>query len=130
MMTDDTLRNRIGGLDDVELVRMLTITREEQTPEALQLAEAEAARRELPVDEAFLPATESDEAPSGKYETGGIPVICPHCRGREFLARDVLLNTRGLTFFKLDFLNRSATALICTQCGLIQFFAGGASPAD
>ena len=30
---------------------------------------------------------------------------------------------RGLTFFKLDWLNKGATALTCSECGLIQWFA-------
>ncbi len=34
------------------------------------------------------------------------------------------MNTRGLTFFGLDWLNQSATAMVCMRCGLVQLFTG------
>ncbi|WP_242833119.1 hypothetical protein [Desulfosporosinus acidiphilus] len=33
------------------------------------------------------------------------------------------MNTAGATFLNLDWLNKSATILICTKCGYIQWFA-------
>lgn len=124
-MNDSNLENRISQLDDVELVRMLTLNAKEYTPEAISIATAEAGRRGVPVDAAFIPSV-NDEAESVSesrcFEAGGTPILCPHCGNDRFSGREILLNTRGLTFLKLDWLNRSATALACAKCGHIQLF--------
>jgi predicted nucleic-acid-binding Zn-ribbon protein len=52
----------------------------------------------------------------------GEPVICPHCGGKSFDKREVLLNTRGATFLNLNWLNQGATALTCMKCGRIEWF--------
>jgi hypothetical protein len=63
------------------------------------------------------------EAKGFRYESGqGIKVICIHCKHEYFQKGKALLNTRGLTFFDLDWLNASATTLICAQCGFIHWF--------
>ncbi len=58
----------------------------------------------------------------GHYEAGGRQVVCPHCGAKTFAEHEALLNTTGATFAKLDWLNKSGTALICENCGLIQWF--------
>ncbi len=58
----------------------------------------------------------------GEYEAGGRQVVCPHCGAKTFAEHEALLNTTGATFAKLDWLNKSGTALICENCGLIQWF--------
>jgi predicted nucleic-acid-binding Zn-ribbon protein len=125
-MNDSNLENRISQLDDVELVRMLTLNAKEYSPEAISIATAEAGRRGVPIDAAFIPSVD-DEAESVSvshcFEAGGAPILCPHCSNDQFSGREILLNTRGLTFLKLDWLNRSATALACAKCGHIQLFA-------
>lgn len=132
-MPDQKNEKEIAELDDVELVRLLTVNVSESSPGVVAAATAEANRRGLPIDEAFIPprdgvdaaAVEGDVAASeaSRFAAGGKPVACPHCRGDRFEAHEVLLNTRGLTFLRLDWLNRSATALICGECGLVQLFA-------
>ncbi len=62
-------------------------------------------------------------SPSSPIIAAGKPVRCPHCNGQEFGRRDVLMNTRGATFFNLDWLNRKAVALTCKQCSRIEWFA-------
>jgi len=63
------------------------------------------------------------EAEGFQYESNqGIKVICLHCKHEYFHKGNALLNTRGLTFFNLDWLNDSATTLICAQCGFIHWF--------
>lgn len=47
---------------------------------------------------------------------------CPHCDGFAFDRREILMNTRGATFFNLDWLNRKAVALTCRQCHRIEWF--------
>ena len=39
----------------------------------------------------------------------GKNVSCPICGHDRFLSRDALLNTRGMTFFNLDWANKKAT---------------------
>ena len=58
----------------------------------------------------------------GEYTVAGKPVQCPHCGGRTFQAGEAQLNTALATFFKLDWLDDSATVLVCTQCSQIQWF--------
>jgi len=59
---------------------------------------------------------------SNSYTIAGKPIQCPHCGGREFESRKILLNTRGATFFNFDWLNRAATALTCVECSRIEWF--------
>jgi len=61
--------------------------------------------------------------------SGGEPVeiigktlACPFCGGTEFTTRKTLLNTRGATFFGLDWANRYAKNYICARCGYIYWF--------
>jgi hypothetical protein len=53
----------------------------------------------------------------------GRKIVCAHCAHDRFVAREALLNTAVATFFNVDWLNRSGTALTCAHCGLIQWFA-------
>ncbi|MBZ4653290.1 MAG: hypothetical protein JG781_629 [Peptococcaceae bacterium] len=64
-----------------------------------------------------------EEEKGYKYESSnGIKVICIHCKHEYFHKGSALLNTRGLTFFDLDWLNEAATTLICGRCGYIHWF--------
>lgn len=56
------------------------------------------------------------------YRAAGIQVVCPHCRNDVFEKGEAQLNTAAATFLNLDWLNKSATVLICTGCGYIQWF--------
>lgn len=57
------------------------------------------------------------------YEVaGGRTVTCPQCGHQHFDEGHALLNTRGFTFFNLDWANRGATVLTCRQCGRIEWF--------
>ncbi len=58
----------------------------------------------------------------GHYLAGGVPVVCPLCRNDIFEKSSAQLNTAGATFLNLDWLNKSATILICTRCSRIQWF--------
>lgn len=73
---------------------------------------------------------EAEKAEKGaKFESAaGIPVVCPHCQHDHFHYDKRLLNTRGLTFLDLDWLNESAHTLICVKCGNIQWFAKEVKP--
>ncbi len=58
-----------------------------------------------------------------RYNAGGAQVRCTHCQAETFHESEALLNTTGATFLKLDWLDKSGVALICENCGLIQWFA-------
>jgi len=51
---------------------------------------------------------------------------CHVCKGGAFYRREVKLQTTGMTFFDLDWLNRSADGAICATCGYLHVFAGNA----
>lgn len=57
------------------------------------------------------------------YSVAGKAVQCPHCGGTHFDCRQILLNTRGATFFNFDWLNKGATVLTCEKCGRLEWFA-------
>lgn len=61
------------------------------------------------------------EAPD-LYSLNGKQISCSHCSQNRFQKRDILLNTPGLTFFGLDWANRTAITLTCTTCGRIEWF--------
>lgn len=56
------------------------------------------------------------------YKNMGKLITCPNCGNDKFEARDVLLNTTAMTFFGFDWANKSASALICTQCSRIEWY--------
>ena len=57
-----------------------------------------------------------------RVEINGRALRCQHCGGETFFAREILMNTRGLTFLNLDWLNQSAATYECSGCGFIAWF--------
>lgn len=69
------------------------------------------------------------QAKGQKYESAaGIQIICGHCNHDHFLQGKALLNSRGLTFFDLEWLNEAAITLMCDKCGYIQWFGKDVKP--
>jgi predicted nucleic-acid-binding Zn-ribbon protein len=63
------------------------------------------------------------EAPEGeRYTVAGKAVACSHCSHDRFVEGRAQLNTAGMTFFNLDWANRSAATLTCTSCGRIEWY--------
>ena len=63
------------------------------------------------------------EEPTGeRFTVAGKTVGCGHCGGDRFVEGRALLNSAGLTFFNLDWANKSAATLTCTACGRIEWF--------
>jgi DNA-directed RNA polymerase subunit RPC12/RpoP len=58
----------------------------------------------------------------GEYTMAGRPIVCPHCGHRTFEAGEAQLNNAVSTFFKLDWLDETATILACAQCSHILWF--------
>lgn len=49
-------------------------------------------------------------------------VHCPFCQYHLFDERPIKLNSTGMSLLNLDWANKSATGLVCGQCGHIQMF--------
>ncbi len=57
-----------------------------------------------------------------RYLAAGTEVTCPQCQNRSFLERKAQLNTAAMSLLDLDWANKSATTLICSQCSFICWF--------
>lgn len=68
-------------------------------------------------------AAKSFVTTSTRYRVGEIALICPTCGHDEFDRKEVLMNTRGMTFIGMDWLNSSACALVCQKCSRVDMFA-------
>lgn len=63
------------------------------------------------------------QAPSGdRFTVANIVVSCAHCKHNLFVEGEAQLNTAGMTFLNLDWANRTAATLTCTNCGRIEWF--------
>jgi predicted nucleic-acid-binding Zn-ribbon protein len=51
-----------------------------------------------------------------------LSIRCLHCGHDRFFEGKALLNTRGLSFLDLDWLNDDAITLQCDTCGFIHWF--------
>jgi len=52
----------------------------------------------------------------------GQTLACLICGNDTFFERSAQLNTRGLTFLKLDWANKVADCYVCENCGYIHWF--------
>jgi predicted nucleic-acid-binding Zn-ribbon protein len=59
----------------------------------------------------------------GRFQAAGRMVACTHCGADQFQNREAQLNTTGAAVVGLEWMNRSGTALVCVNCGLVQWFA-------
>jgi predicted nucleic-acid-binding Zn-ribbon protein len=51
-------------------------------------------------------------------------LTCQVCEGNRFLQREIKMTTTGMTFFDLDWANKSADGAICLRCGFVHTFMG------
>lgn len=47
---------------------------------------------------------------------------CEICKHERFYQREGKIQTTGLTFFDLDWLNASANCVVCARCGYVHWF--------
>ena len=47
---------------------------------------------------------------------------CQICGGLDFDQREIKMTTTGMTFFDLDWANKSAQGAICVRCGYVHTF--------
>ncbi len=62
---------------------------------------------------------ESDET---ELIVNGKRIHCPICDHNKFWSRETLMNSRGATFFQLEWANRAAVNHICGSCGYVMWF--------
>lgn len=53
-------------------------------------------------------------------------LACHACGGLSFARREIKMTTTGMTFFDMDWLNRSADGAICMRCGFVHTFMADA----
>ena len=53
-------------------------------------------------------------------------LACHVCEGLVFAQREIKMTTTGMTFFDLDWMNKSADGAICVRCGYVHTFMGNA----
>jgi predicted nucleic-acid-binding Zn-ribbon protein len=59
---------------------------------------------------------------AGHFRAAGRPITCRHCGEGVFQRREAQLNTAGSSALGLDWLDKSAVALVCVNCGMIELF--------
>ncbi len=52
----------------------------------------------------------------------GNKLECVICKNDKFWERETLMNTKGMTFLKLDWANKAAQNYICDNCGYVHWF--------
>ena len=49
-------------------------------------------------------------------------LACQVCAGLMFARREIKMTTTGMTFFDLDWANKSGDGVICVRCGFVHTF--------
>lgn len=62
-----------------------------------------------------------------KSEAGPVDILgnamqCEICHHDRFYQREGKIQTTGMTFFGMDWLNASATCVVCEKCGYVHWF--------
>ena len=63
-----------------------------------------------------------DAHQASTHTVHGKALSCAHCGHDRFWTRGTLMNTRGITFFGLDWANKEADNYVCDQCGHVMWF--------
>ena len=87
---------------------------------SVPLAESPPQRPKVKGARAFPGMTSATSVDS--IQIAGKALRCHHCGSESMAQRKAQLNTAVLTFFDLDWLNKSATVFACTQCGFLHWF--------
>ena len=64
----------------------------------------------------------SNEKDLKKVMVDGHKLKCPVCGNEKFWHRTTLMNTRGATFLKWDWVNKSSNNYVCSNCGYVFWF--------
>ncbi|RKY21464.1 MAG: hypothetical protein DRQ55_04275 [Planctomycetota bacterium] len=52
----------------------------------------------------------------------GVDLHCEICKHERFFSRDAQLNTAVMSFFDMDWANKTATCFVCERCGYVHWF--------
>lgn len=79
------------------------------------------------VDDWALPGRDhrAPDPPLGRGAAAQTRGRCLACGGHKMGTRRALLNSRGMTFFGLDWADEGATLAACQDCGYVSWYAGG-----
>ena len=61
---------------------------------------------------------------AAEHVVEGVRLTCPVCARTMFWTRTTLMNTTGMSFFDLDWANKSAKNYVCDHCGYVYWFLG------
>ena len=64
----------------------------------------------------------SNNLQAKRISVKGEKLECYHCHHDKFWERETLMNTKKMTFFKLDWANKQARNYICNNCGYVHWF--------
>lgn len=67
-------------------------------------------------------AVQTEYGAASIHEIAGKQLSCPHCGHDQFWRRSTLMNTRGLSFFGLEWANKEAENYVCDRCGYVFWF--------
>jgi hypothetical protein len=56
------------------------------------------------------------------YTINGRELVCIICKGKNFHHQKTMMNTSGLTFFGIEWLNDEAENYVCDSCGYVHWF--------
>jgi predicted nucleic-acid-binding Zn-ribbon protein len=70
----------------------------------------------------FSSAKKKKGAEAARFLAAGKEVSCLQCEGSLFRQGKAQLNTAAMSLLDLDWANKSATTLVCTQCGFISWY--------
>lgn len=60
--------------------------------------------------------------PGEPFEVGGRRLECQFCGHDRFRRKEILMNTEWLTFFGVEYWDRSADTYVCRGCGYVMWF--------
>lgn len=64
----------------------------------------------------------AQKPPAKQYQINGHTLVCPVCKNNTFWTRKTLMNTKGMTFFKVEWANKEADNYVCDNCGYVSWF--------
>ncbi|MDH3404895.1 MAG: hypothetical protein OES32_03485 [Acidobacteriota bacterium] len=70
----------------------------------------------------FSKASGKKDPEPARYAVGAHQVTCPQCANTLFRQGKAQLNTAVMSLLDLDWANKSATTLVCSQCSHIAWF--------
>ncbi|MDX2437565.1 MAG: hypothetical protein QNL88_11010 [Acidobacteriota bacterium] len=71
-----------------------------------------------------------NEKPDSRFLVAGAEVTCLQCQNNLFHEGKAQLNTAAMSLMNLDWVNKSATTLVCSRCSFISWYLEGPTKLD